>query len=78
MRHANYDSIAAEIVTKLAGIPRDKVGIIWCDVLEERMDDEMPGKPVGECLQELIRRADTRDKLDELLEVIRDEFPDRL
>lgn len=50
--------------------PRERVGVIWQDVLDERMDDCLPGKDIEVCIQELIVRAEAARKLSILLEIL--------
>jgi len=38
----------------------NEVRVIWMDTFENRLDDEMPGAPLGLALGEMILRADQR------------------
>jgi type I restriction enzyme, R subunit len=55
-------------------VPFDKLAIIWEDVLDTRMGDEMPGKALENCLQELISRAQGAGLVPDLLEMLCDEL----
>jgi type III restriction enzyme len=51
-------------------LPRDKLALIWNDVLETRLDDELPGKALEYCIQELIIRAEGAGQMSILLEYL--------
>jgi hypothetical protein len=60
---------------QIARVSRDKLAVIWGDVLENRMEDEVPGKALDFCIQELIFRADGAGRMMILLNVICSDVP---
>jgi hypothetical protein len=56
------------------GLNRDEVGVVWFDVLAERMDDFMPQKAIDACLVELLDRCNRRRKTSDLLSVLCDNW----
>jgi hypothetical protein len=55
-------------------VPIEKLAIIWEDVLDTRMGDEMPGKALENCLQELISRAQGAGLVQDLLRILCEEL----
>jgi hypothetical protein len=53
-----------------ARMSRSEVGILWFDLFEVKMDDEMPGRPIGDCVIDLIDRARKRNKLRDLFDSV--------
>jgi hypothetical protein len=54
---------------------RRQVSVLWFDVLENGMDDEIPEQPIQNCAMELILRSERSDKMDELFESLCTDHP---
>ncbi|MCG8599249.1 MAG: TIR domain-containing protein [Verrucomicrobiales bacterium] len=55
-------------------VPIEKLAIIWEDVLDTRMSDELPGMALENCIQELISRAQGAGLVPDLLEILCEEL----
>jgi hypothetical protein len=49
---------------------RAEVGAVWYDVIERKMDDDMAGRVLADCVIELIDYAKNRNKLQDLINSI--------
>jgi hypothetical protein len=57
-------------------LSRPEISNIWFDLFETRMDDDMAGRELSECIIELLDRAKRRLLLPQVLEFLCDERPD--
>jgi hypothetical protein len=49
---------------------RTEINVVWYDVLESSMDNDMPGRGQSDCVVELLDRAQKRRKLQDMFEAI--------
>lgn len=54
----------------------NEIGVIWFDLFETRIGDELPGVPLSNAVIELIDKAKKKQKFDELLSRICEQNPD--
>ena len=47
---------------------RDEVGTVWFDTLESKMDNDMQGRTMSDCVIDLLDRAKKRNKLADVIE----------
>jgi hypothetical protein len=52
------------------GLSREEIAVAWYDLLEEQMDDALPGKAKDACLIELIDRCKRRNITSDLLKIL--------
>jgi hypothetical protein len=55
---------------------RDEVGVVWFDVFNTQMDDDMRGRTLVECVIELLDRCQKKGKLAEVIESLCADRPD--
>lgn len=48
-------------------LDRAEIGVVWFDVFDSKMDDDLLGKPKIDCAIELLTRSKNRNKLTEVL-----------
>jgi hypothetical protein len=56
-------------------LSRHDVGVLWYDLFNTVLDDDLPRCPLSECVIELLSRAGRHDKMDVLLTNLRRSFP---
>ena len=57
-------------------LSRNEVGSIWFDLFERPMQNDMEGRPLGDCVIELITRSKGRSLIDDLIKTLCKERPD--
>ena len=55
---------------------RSEVKVIWFDIFETDMDDDMSGLPLDECIMKLLDRVKKRSKLNDLYDYLCKDRPD--
>ncbi len=68
------DAELRRLLTKQLG--RAEVGVVWFDTIGSGMDEELPGKSIGECVIELLLRSKQRALREELFTNLALERPD--
>lgn len=66
----------AELRRRICGhLSRKQVSVLWYDVLQSRMDDEVPEQPIANCVMELLLRCDASAQIAALLHVVCQDYP---
>lgn len=67
---------ARDLRTKIVGkYDYDGIGVVWFDLFETKIGDEIPGVPLANAVISLIDKAKKRQKFDDLLSIICAEHP---
>jgi hypothetical protein len=56
-------------------LDRIEVGVIWFDLFDDKMENDMAQRPLVDCVIELLSRAKRRDQLPDLLQSLAQDHP---
>jgi hypothetical protein len=74
---AQQDTIRPEELRRVMTerLNRGEVSALWFDLFASILDNDLPGRPLQECVVGLIARARQRHKFDTLVEAVRESYP---